>query len=287
MLASVRDAVMGAEKQPEIAIRHAESVTSGSPAAQTGAAKPVVTAVQSAVALPARPVPAEPVSGLLREPADKVRPKRGVSVHLSGSLRQLVPRSATAQSGTVRLLKRIGWVALVIAFICLILWALAPRGFLFGQEPPAEWDFQQPKPALASRGTSAAGRRGRRRTAARRYQFPAGDLRPGNSKHSSYGPREAQRRSACTTCPPDSQRRNRRCTATNETASPAFTGSGQVVALGSAPPPRRPEQPGHPVRVLSFRYLSPELRSFVHRASPARCMDPSLRPPCSFRWCRR
>jgi hypothetical protein len=155
MLASVRDAVMGAEKQPEIAIRHAESVTSGSPAAQTGAAKPVVTAVQSAVALPARPVPAEPASGLLREPADKVRPKRGVSVHLSGSLRQLVPHSATAQSGTVRLLKRIAWVALVIAFICLILWALAPRGFLFGQEPPAEWDFQQPKPALASRAVPA------------------------------------------------------------------------------------------------------------------------------------
>jgi hypothetical protein len=41
-------------------------------------------------------------------------------------------------------------VTLVVAFICLILWALAPRGFLFGQGPPAEWDYRQPKPALAS-----------------------------------------------------------------------------------------------------------------------------------------
>ena len=149
-------AVLGAPKLPEIAIRHAESVTSGSPAAQTGAAKPVVTAVQSAVALPARPAPVEPAPDRSIEPAAKVRPKRSVSVHLSGSLRQLVPRSTTAQSGTVRLLKRIAWVALVIAFICLILWALAPRGFLFGQEPPAEWDFQQLKPALASRAVPEA-----------------------------------------------------------------------------------------------------------------------------------
>jgi hypothetical protein len=84
------------------------------------------------------------------------RPKRGVSVHLTGSLRQLVPQSGTSESGTFTLLKRIAWVALVIAFVCLILWALAPRGFLFGQEPPAEWDFQQPTPALASHATPAA-----------------------------------------------------------------------------------------------------------------------------------
>jgi hypothetical protein len=156
MLATVRDAVMGAAKQPEIAIPHAESLSSGEPAADIGTAKPAVTPAQSAAALPARPAPAEPALVGSRESAAKVRPKRGVSVHLSGGLRQLVPRSSTAQSGTVRLLKRIAWVALVIAFICLILWALAPRGFLFGQEQPAEWDFQQPKPALASRAVPAA-----------------------------------------------------------------------------------------------------------------------------------
>jgi hypothetical protein len=158
MLTSVRDAVMGAPKQSEIPIRHAESGTSGDTAAQIGTAvsAPAVTPAQSAVALPVRPAPVEPAFDRSIEPTAKVRPKRSVSVHLSGSLRQLVPRSTTAQSGTVRLLKRIAWVALVIAFICLILWALAPRGFLFGQEPPAEWDFQQPKPALASRAVPEA-----------------------------------------------------------------------------------------------------------------------------------
>ncbi len=158
MLATVRDAVMGTAKQPEIAIPHAESFSSEDPAAQIGTAvsNPTVTPAQSAAALPARPAPAEPAFVGSRESTAKVRPKRGVSVHLSGGLRQLVPRSTTTQSGTVRLLKRIAWVALVIAFICLILWALAPRGFLFGQEQPAEWDFQQPKPALASRAVPAA-----------------------------------------------------------------------------------------------------------------------------------
>jgi hypothetical protein len=80
----------------------------------------------------------------------KERRKRGLSVHLTGRLRRLVPHSRSAQPGKLTLLKRIAWVALVIAFICLILWALAPRGFLFGHEPPAEWDYQQPTPALAS-----------------------------------------------------------------------------------------------------------------------------------------
>ena len=96
----------------------------------------------------------------MTEPAfDRVkekRPKRGVSVHLTGSLRQLVPHGRAAEPGTFTLLKRIAWVALVIAFVCLILWALAPRGFLFGQEPPAEWDYQQPTPALASHAAPAA-----------------------------------------------------------------------------------------------------------------------------------
>ena len=84
------------------------------------------------------------------------QPKRGVSVNLTGGLKQLVPHSRTAEPGRFTLLKRIVWVALVIAFVCLILWALAPRGFLFGQEPPAEWDFQQPTPALASHTVPAA-----------------------------------------------------------------------------------------------------------------------------------
>jgi hypothetical protein len=99
---------------------------------------------------------AEPAFAHLGRPEGKIRPKRGLSVHFSKSLRRLVPHSLTAEPDRFTLLKRTMWVALVIAFICLILWALAPRGFLFGQETPAEWDFQQPTPALASHAAPTA-----------------------------------------------------------------------------------------------------------------------------------
>lgn len=99
---------------------------------------------------------AEPAFVHLGRPERKIRPRRGLSVHFSENLRRLVPHSLTAESGRFTLLKRIVWVALVIAFICLILWALAPRGFLFGHEAPAEWNFQQPTPALASHTAPAA-----------------------------------------------------------------------------------------------------------------------------------
>lgn len=98
---------------------------------------------------------AEPAFDRFSAPTEK-RPKRGLSVHFTGRLRQLVPHSRTAEPGKFTLLRRIVWVALVIGFICLILWALAPRGFLFGQEAPAEWDFQQPKPVLASHAAPSA-----------------------------------------------------------------------------------------------------------------------------------
>jgi hypothetical protein len=37
-----------------------------------------------------------------------------------------------------------------IALIWMIAWALSPRGFFFGQERGAEWDYQSPKPAPAN-----------------------------------------------------------------------------------------------------------------------------------------
>jgi hypothetical protein len=135
-------------------------VTQESPAAKspererwTGEAQSVIRENPSAT--PAKRVAEPPVPpASTTEPAfarvKEKQPKRGLSVHLTGSLRQLMPHSRTTEPGKFTLLKRIVWVALVIAFICLILWALAPRGFLFGQEPPAEWDYQQPRPALAS-----------------------------------------------------------------------------------------------------------------------------------------
>lgn len=98
---------------------------------------------------------AQPAFVRMSGPAARVR-KRGVSVHLSEDLRRLIPHSDPAESGRIRLLKRIAGIALLIAFVCLILWALAPKGFLFGREPAAEWDYNQPKPALASQIVPAA-----------------------------------------------------------------------------------------------------------------------------------
>ena len=130
------------------------SATGKDPTVHIGgpAIQPAVIPAKSAV----EPTPvAKPTFVRSSGQAAKPRPKHGVSVHLSGSLKQLMPRDKTAAADRIRLLKRIVWIALLIAFVCLILWALAPRGFLFGQEPPAEWDYQQPKAALASRAPPA------------------------------------------------------------------------------------------------------------------------------------
>jgi hypothetical protein len=55
------------------------------------------------------------------------------------------------------LLKREGGVALAIVLVCLIAWALAPRGFFFGREPGAEWDYHPPTPAPVNHAALAAG----------------------------------------------------------------------------------------------------------------------------------
>jgi hypothetical protein len=163
MVAPRFDAMQAAAAKPEVSIVEAQSISSERPAAKIGAGamEPAVTPVGSAVSPSALPAPApalwtEPASVPVGKPEEKIRLKRGVSVHLTGSLKRLAPDARTAESGSFTLLKRIAWIALVIAFICLILWALAPRGFLFGQEPPAEWDYQRPTPALASHAVPAA-----------------------------------------------------------------------------------------------------------------------------------
>ena len=46
--------------------------------------------------------------------------------------------------------KRVAGVALAVGFVCLILWALAPRGFLFGHEAPSEWEYHPPANAVSA-----------------------------------------------------------------------------------------------------------------------------------------
>jgi hypothetical protein len=65
-------------------------------------------------------------------PSTRVKPKRGVSVHLSGGARRLLPWAIV--------------IAFVILLLCLALWALSPRGFL-AREQPGEWEYHPPAPA--------------------------------------------------------------------------------------------------------------------------------------------
>jgi hypothetical protein len=92
-----------------------------------------------------------------REPTADARPKSGLAVNFSETLMRLVPRGgSTAGGGKITLPQQIAGVALAASFVCLILWALAPRGFLFGHEAPSEWEYHPPeKSASTSHGAPA------------------------------------------------------------------------------------------------------------------------------------
>ena len=84
-----------------------------------------------------------------RSTAD-ARPKSGPTVNFSDTLMRLVPRGAVAGGGKITLPQRVASVAPVASFVCLILWALAPRGFLFGHEAPSEWEYHTPENAASA-----------------------------------------------------------------------------------------------------------------------------------------
>jgi hypothetical protein len=68
--------------------------------------------------------------------------ERGLSINFSEKVNRLMRHSKAGEDGKVTLPKRIAGVALAVAFVCLILWALAPRGSLFGHEASSEWEYQ-------------------------------------------------------------------------------------------------------------------------------------------------
>jgi hypothetical protein len=121
-----------------------QNVAGQSTAAETIAPAPLRAATSAKAAQP--PI-GEPTFVSFKRPTNDVEPKRGISVHLREDLARLMRRGKATESGKLTLPKRVAGVALVIAFICLIVWALSPRGFLSGHEPAAEWDYHQPKPA--------------------------------------------------------------------------------------------------------------------------------------------
>jgi hypothetical protein len=135
-----------------------QNVASRSPAAEISAPAPSRPAIPvapspsaKAAGPPTAPTPmGEPTFVSFRRPTAELRVKRGISVHFREDLARLMGRSKATAGGKMTLPKRVAGVALVIAFICLIVWALSPRGFFFGHEPAAEWDYHQPKPAPAA-----------------------------------------------------------------------------------------------------------------------------------------
>lgn len=71
------------------------------------------------------------------------RPRRGLSVHFSAGLRRLLRDRRFAWWR-----RAIGF-AIAVALLCLILWALSPRGFFFTREAPLSWEYHPPQPAAA------------------------------------------------------------------------------------------------------------------------------------------
>src|ERR1700751_20242 len=94
-------------------------------------------AVQAAGAVPSTMTSPEPIANAAL-----------VSVDAAEAVSRLSP-------GKTALLKRAGGVVLAIVLVCLIAWALAPRGFFFGREPGAEWDYHPPAPAPVNHAAPA------------------------------------------------------------------------------------------------------------------------------------
>jgi hypothetical protein len=75
--------------------------------------------------------------------------KRGLSTHFKEKM------ARWRQRGEAIPLQRTAGIALGAALICLIVWALSPRGFLFGPEEGAEWDYRPPAPTRTNQPASS------------------------------------------------------------------------------------------------------------------------------------
>lgn len=111
-------------------------------------AAPEETSAVAPFAAPA--VVPEPTFVSFRRSTADARPSSGLAVTFSETLTRLLPRGAAAGGGKIALPQRVAGVALATSFVCLILWALAPRGFLFGHEAPSEWEYHAPENAASA-----------------------------------------------------------------------------------------------------------------------------------------
>jgi hypothetical protein len=113
-------------------------------------AAPETTGTDAVAPFAAPAVVPEPTFVSCRRSTADAWPRSGLAVNFSETLTRLVPRGAAAGGGKITLPQRAAGVALAASFVCLILWALAPRGFLFGHEAPSEWEYHPPENAASA-----------------------------------------------------------------------------------------------------------------------------------------
>jgi hypothetical protein len=80
-------------------------------------------------------------------------PKRELFAHFRANLTRWTQHARAIP------IPRTAGIALGIALVCLLVWALSPRGF-FGREAGAEWDYHPPKLAPAEPSATSSGKDG-------------------------------------------------------------------------------------------------------------------------------
>jgi hypothetical protein len=98
----------------------------------------------------------EPTFLSFPRPTAGARSKSGLAANFGEIWTRLVPLGAAAGGGRITLPQRVAGGALAASFVCLILWALAPRGFLFGHEAPSEWEYHPSENAASVIHTAPA-----------------------------------------------------------------------------------------------------------------------------------
>lgn len=110
------------------------------PSPLTVLAEAMATAMAPESAEAAELAAIQPRETAASSPADRAGPKRGISIQLSTGARRFLRDSEFAWW------RRAIGIILAILALCLVLWALSPRGF-YAREDPGEWDFHPPQPA--------------------------------------------------------------------------------------------------------------------------------------------
>jgi hypothetical protein len=124
---------------------------------EIAAAAPGTTSANPAPSF-AQPAPlAEAAFVSFRRPVAEARAQPGLSMNSAEKVTRLIGYRNDAEDSKLTRPKRIAGVAVAVAIVCVILWALAPRGLLFGHEAPSEWEYQPPaKQPIATHVAPAA-----------------------------------------------------------------------------------------------------------------------------------